>query len=223
MQRPLVLTIAGLDPAGNAGVIADLRAIERAGGNGAAVIAVQTVQDARGVQVARPVDPELIQMQLQSVLATGRVRAIKTGALGDEHAVNAIADAIAGYAMPVVIDPVLLSTSGGVLLSGAGLAALRERLFERATLITPNIPEAERLTGLTIESVADMERAARELVGGRGGVLVKGGHLAGDAIVDVLLWDGQITHFAHPRLELARPRGTGCRLASTIATALALG
>ena len=222
---PTALTIAGSDPTGGAGLQADLQVFATLGVHGTAVVSSLTVQDSLRVHDARHVPAATVAAQLQTLLADLGIDAAKTGMLATAETVNVVADALHSVAdLPLVIDPVLVSTSGRELLEPAGVEALRRRLLPRATLITPNIPEAEALTGLTIQSVDDMRRAGELLLAmGADAALIKGGHLAG-APIDVLVDGNETVELEGRRVELDAPaHGTGCALSSAIAALLARG
>ena len=219
---PVVLTIAGSDPSGGAGIQADLKTFATLGVYGAAVITALTAQNTCGVRGIEPVAPTFVVQQLDCVLADLEVRAIKTGMLGRGAVVEALAERLAAVATPIVVDPVLVATAGQPLTEAGAVDVIRRRLLPLAALVTPNLAEAEALTGRVVSSPAEMRDAARALVDlGARAALVKGGHLDGLA-VDVL-HDGVKTH------ELTAPRvpgvfhGAGCTLAAAIAVGLAQG
>jgi hydroxymethylpyrimidine/phosphomethylpyrimidine kinase len=220
---PVVLTIAGSDPSGGAGIQADLKTFATLGAFGAAVVTAITAQNTWEVRGVEVVSPAFVVEQLDAVLDDLDVRAIKTGMLGRVAVVEAVAHRLAaGPAVPIVLDPVLVSTAGQPLTEADAVATIRRDLLPLATLVTPNLPEAEALTGRPVSTPAGMRDAARALTDlGARAVLVKGGHLP-DAAVDVL-WDGTRFH------ELAAPRvpgvfhGTGCTLSAAIAVHLARG
>ena len=224
-RQACVLTIAGLDPSGGAGIAADLRMIRAAGLWGCAAVAVLTVQSTAGLLSATPVDPHLVIAQAREVLAHQRVASIKTGALGSVDNVRAVFALLAQYPdIPVVIDPVMIATrapSGARLLDATALHALREGL-KLATVVTPNVDEAEALLGMRIADADDLVRAARALVrAGARAALVKGGHLADGPSIDALAIGPRALKFIAPRLPLAPFHGGGCSLASLIAAYLA--
>jgi hydroxymethylpyrimidine/phosphomethylpyrimidine kinase len=223
---PTALAVGGLDPSGGAGVLADAAAFRAVGAHPAAVVAVSTVQSGRAFGGASPSDAGAVAAAIEAVLAAQDVRAVKTGALGSAALVEVVARLAARPgAPPFVVDPVLASTTGGALIDEAGGAALRERLLPVAALITPNLPEAAALTGIPVEGIDGMLRAADALLArGCRAVLVKGGHLAGDEVVDVFAGaSGARRIFREARLPGGEVRGTGCALASFIAGFLALG
>ncbi|MEP7086214.1 MAG: bifunctional hydroxymethylpyrimidine kinase/phosphomethylpyrimidine kinase [Gemmatimonadota bacterium] len=222
---PIALTIAGSDSGGGAGVQADLKSFHHFHVFGTSVITAVTAQNTRGVQgwVAIPVS--MIEAQIDSVAGDLRPAATKTGMLADSAIVTAVAASLRRYALaPLVVDPVMVSASGDPLLERAAVAALRDVLIPLATLVTPNLDEAEILVGETVRDVEAMERAGRVLVArGATAALIKGGHLVGDAAIDVLVHGDRVRVFTHPRLETRHTHGTGCTLSSAITALLALG
>ena len=221
---PVALTIAGSDPSGGAGIQADLRTFAAFGVYGASVVTALTAQDTRRVRAIAEVTPAFVAEQLDAVLDDLEVRAAKTGMLHRAPVIDAVVARLRARPLPhLVVDPVMVATSGDPLLEPAGIAALRERLLPLATLVTPNLREAEVLTGRAVTTVAEMREAARALVAlGARAALVKGGHLAGDA-VDVL-YDGRgFRELGAPRREGRRLHGTGCVLSAAITAGLARG
>ena len=223
--RPVALTIAGSDPSGGAGIQADVVTFARCGVHGASVVAALTVQDTRGVRAVMGVPPELVAQQLAAVRDDLDVRAAKTGMLLGAAVVEIVADALRARPVPaLVVDPVLRATSGDALLDPAALDVLRTRLLPLATLVTPNLDEAEALTCRRVDRPEAMRDAARALVDelGAGAALVKGGHLAGPAL-DVL-YDGRALHdLSAARVAGGTVRGTGCALSAAVTAGLALG
>jgi hydroxymethylpyrimidine/phosphomethylpyrimidine kinase len=220
---PRVLTIAGSDPGGGAGIQADLKTMLALGAHGMSVISAVTAQNSVGVQGTWELPPAAVRAQLDSVLSDIGVQAVKTGMLGSAAIVDAVADGLAGVAAPIVVDPVAASKHGEPLLSKDAIADVKYRLVPMATLVTPNLHEAGLLTGARAEDERGMVRAAEAVhaLGARW-VLVKGGHLPGDP-VDVL-FDGQtVRRFPGPRIPATHTHGTGCTLASAIACFLAVG
>lgn len=220
-----VLTIAGIDPTGRAGVAADLRAFCALGVHGALAVTALTAQDDGGVSALSVTDPDLVAGQIAAAAATVAVKAVKTGMLGDARVVAAVGAALAGGRLgPVVVDPVLGASSGGVLLEAAAWPVLVSELLPLATVATPNLPEASLLLGRPVEGRREMPDAAAALAGmGSPAVLLKGGHLQGPDCPD-LLWDrGRLTWLEGPRLASRGARGTGCTLSAAIAARLALG
>ncbi|MBM3474416.1 MAG: bifunctional hydroxymethylpyrimidine kinase/phosphomethylpyrimidine kinase [Armatimonadetes bacterium] len=218
------LTIAGSDPTGGAGIQADLQVFSSLGCHGAAAITALTVQDTRGVHATHHVPPECVRDQLVCLLADVRVDAIKTGMLGLGATAEAVAGVLEAYPeTPLVVDPVLRSTSGSPLLDDAGLIILQQRLIPIATLVTPNLDEAELLTGLQVRSLRQMRDCARRLTDlGAKAALVKGGHLPGDP-VDVLCIAGECRDLPGSRVDRHAVHGTGCALAGAAAVFLAEG
>jgi hydroxymethylpyrimidine/phosphomethylpyrimidine kinase len=219
-----VLTIAGSDSGAGAGVQADARTITALGGYALMAITAVTAQNTRGVKAWRAVDTDLLTAQIEAVLGDFPVAAIKTGLLPGAAAVRAVARALEEFPkVPLVVDPVIGSTSGTRFLSEAGLRVLRKELLPRAMLVTPNWPEAEVLSGVTISSFDDAVEAARKILEtGCGAVLVKGGHAPGGRCQDVLVTtEGRVTRFTARRIETMNTHGTGCVLSAAIAVELA--
>ncbi|HEX8755481.1 MAG TPA: bifunctional hydroxymethylpyrimidine kinase/phosphomethylpyrimidine kinase [Steroidobacteraceae bacterium] len=224
--RPPVLVIAGSDCSGGAGIARDLTVLSDLGCTPLCAITAVTAQTHGRVVSVHHVPPEVVRSQIRAALESAPVGAIKIGMLGTAATVSAVADSLpAGGNIPIVLDPVLLSSSGGVLLDEAGRAQMRARLFPQTALLTPNLPEAASLCGTA--PAADREACvaqARSLLAmGVGAVLLKGGHAEGPEAVDLLLTaDDSPQWLVSPRLA-ARRRGTGCALASAIAAGLAGG
>jgi hydroxymethylpyrimidine/phosphomethylpyrimidine kinase len=220
MSRPVpkgrVLILAGSDSGGGAGVQADIKTVTALGGYAATAITAITVQNTLGVFGVHPLPPEVVEAQARAVLDDIGADAIKTGMLGDRPTVEAAArvlDAAAG--VPAVIDPVMVAKGGASLLADDAIEAVRALLVRRAALLTPNAPEAEALTGIEVKDLAGQRRAAEALLAlGAGAVLIKGGHVPGETITDVLLAPEGEHLFEHPRLHTRHTHGTGCTLAS---------
>ncbi|PYP77928.1 MAG: bifunctional hydroxymethylpyrimidine kinase/phosphomethylpyrimidine kinase [Gemmatimonadetes bacterium] len=224
--RTIVLTIAGSDSGGGAGIQADLKTFARFGVYGASVITAVTAQNTRGVSAWERVTPALVGAQIDAVAADLRPAAIKSGMLGDAEVVHTVADGIRRHGLsPYVLDPVMAATSGDPLLAPDAISAIVTELFPLATLVTPNLDEVGMLLGDRPNDVAAMERAARALVAERGAhaALVKGGHLTGEELVDVLFDGTRLRRFAHQRVATTSTHGTGCTLSAALAAALALG
>ena len=224
--HPCALTVAGSDSGGNAGIQADLRAFHAYGLHGCTVFTALTAQNPRGVKSVHAVPPAFVADQLDAVFEMYAVKALKTGMLATADVIGTVAAKLAAHPrVKKVIDPVMVATSGAKLLADDAVAVLAERLLPLATVITPNVPEAEVLLGDAIETAADLRLAARTLARKfRCAVLVKGGHAAGGAAEDVLYDGRRIRVFSCPRI--ARPvstHGTGCTLAAAIAAGLACG
>jgi hydroxymethylpyrimidine/phosphomethylpyrimidine kinase len=219
-----VLIVAGSDSGGGAGIQADLRTVSALGGFGMTAITALTAQNTLGVFGVHPVPPEFIIQQMRVVLDDIGADAIKIGMLGSAEIAEAAADFLETIDIPVVLDPVMVSTSGSALLDAPGAAAMKQRLLPKALLLTPNLREAEALTGLRIDGLAAMEQAAEQLLGfGPRNVLLKGGHLDGDELIDLLIGQDGRTEFHHPRIDTRHTHGTGCTLASAVAVGLAQG
>jgi hydroxymethylpyrimidine/phosphomethylpyrimidine kinase len=224
MKMKTVLIIAGSDPGAGAGLQQDLKAVTLLGAYGLTVPTALTVQNSRGVTAVHPVAPEVVAAQLEAVLADFPVNAVKIGMLANPAIVEVVAERLKDLTQaPVVLDPVLAAGGGFPLLEDSGVAAMQDKLFPRTYLLTPNVPEAARLTGLTITTPEELEEAARRLQAqGPNWVLAKGGHLPGEP-VDVLT-DGQNAyHLPGVRLAAPHQHGTGCLLASAAAAGLAQG
>ena len=225
-QYPRLLTIAGSDSGGGAGIQADLKTFSALGCFGMTAITALTAQNTTGVRAIHGVPPDMLCAQIDAVLDDIGVDAVKIGMLHSPEIVHTVASAIDRHALPhVVLDPVMVATSGAVLIDSPAIAALVRELFGRAALVTPNLDEASLLVGRTLASEADMQVAAQELLAkGARAVLLKGGHLAGDVVSDLLQSAGSAPHWMRaPRIATTNTHGTGCTLSSAIAAYLALG
>ena len=225
-HRTVVLTIAGSDSGGGAGIQADLKTFARFGVFGASVITAVTAQNTRGVRGWERVSPALVGSQIDAVAEDLRPAAIKSGMLGDAEVVHAVTEGVRRHTLaPYVLDPVMAATSGDALLTSDAIAAIVEELFPLATLVTPNLDEVALLLGERPSDEAGMERAARALVERHGAraALVKGGHLAGEELVDVLFDGRAMRRFSHRRIDTTSTHGTGCTLSAAIAASMALG
>ena len=219
-----VLVIAGSDSGGGAGVQADIKTVTAMGGHASSAITAITVQNTLGVFGVHPIPTEIILAQARAVLDDIGADVIKTGMLGDAEVVEAVAALLDQVLIPAVIDPVMIAKGGAVLLESRALAALRDLLIPQAALLTPNAPEAEALTGLRVETTDDLRRAGEALLElGAKAVLMKGGHIAGPVLTDILMTAGGETLFTGPRIETRHTHGTGCTLASACAAGLAQG
>ncbi|KJY42218.1 phosphomethylpyrimidine kinase [Streptomyces sp. NRRL B-1568] len=220
---PRVLTVAGSDSGGGAGIQADLKTMLALGVHGMSVLTAVTAQNSRGVQGVWPLPAEAVRAQFRSVADDIGVQAVKTGMLASAELVRTVADLLADVTAPVVVDPVGISKHGDALLAASALEAVRTRLLPAATVATPNLDEVAWLTGVQVASEADLRRAAEAVLAyGPRWVLVKGGHLSGDAVD--LLTDGTEEHWLRSaRLDNRHTHGTGCTLASAIASELAKG
>ena len=221
-----LLTIAGSDSGGGAGIQADLKTFSALGCFGMSAITALTAQNTCGVRAIHGVPPGMLTDQINAVVEDIGVDAVKIGMLHSPEIVEAVASAIDRHALPhVVLDPVMVATSGAVLIDSPAIAALVHQLFGRAVVITPNLDEASLLVGRTLTNEQDMQVAAHELLAkGARAVLLKGGHLAGDVVSDLLQVAGAAPHWMRgPRIVTANTHGTGCTLSSAIAANLALG
>ncbi|MGE0224601.1 MAG: bifunctional hydroxymethylpyrimidine kinase/phosphomethylpyrimidine kinase [Acetobacteraceae bacterium] len=225
-MRGRVLVIAGSDSGGGAGIQADIKTITALGGFAMTALTALTAQNTLGVFGVLPVPPDFIRQQIAVVMDDLGADVLKTGMLGDTTTIEAVSDALAEHApkVPLVLDPVMVAKGGHHLLASDAVATLRRRLLPRATVITPNLPEAEALAGMNIASVAEMRAAAQALLAlGVPAVLLKGGHLPGDDLVDLLATPDGIEEFAGTRIQTRHTHGTGCTTASAVATGLAQG
>lgn len=224
MPHPRVLTVAGSDSGGGAGIQADLKTMLAHGVHGMSVLAAVTAQNSVGVQGYWELPVEAVRAQLDSVLGDIGVDAVKTGMLASTALVEAVAEVLADVPAPVVVDPVGVSKHGDSLLAPDAVAAVRDRLLPVADLVTPNLYEVEQLTGVKVTEESGLRRAADAVLAlGPRAVLVKGGHLDGDPVDLLLTRDGTERRFRAARLDNRHTHGTGCTLASAIASRLALG
>jgi len=226
----IALTIAGSDSSGGAGIQADLKTFTALGVYGASVITALTAQNTRGVQGVEAIRPAFVLAQLDSVLCDLEVGAVKTGMLANRAIVSAVAGRLRAAAAgdpppPLIVDPVMVATSGDALLADDAVAALRQELAPLAALLTPNLAEAARLLETDMASNEAEAAAQATALAARLGcpVLVKGGHGAGDTAVDVLADGSDLVRFARPRLDTVHTHGTGCVLAAAVAALLAQG
>lgn len=221
----IALTIAGSDSGGGAGIQADLKTFSALGVYGCSVVTAVTAQNTRDVTAVHLIPTEVITAQIQAVLSDFSVRSIKIGMLGSPELIHCVADALAGYDGPIVLDPVMIAKSGVALLQEAAIATLRDRLLPRATVLTPNIPEAARLLDQPEEYMAcGLKRQARDLHAlGPRAVLMKGGHGVGDFCTDWLVTDRGELALKADRIRTRNTHGTGCSLSSAIAAGLARG
>jgi hydroxymethylpyrimidine/phosphomethylpyrimidine kinase len=224
--RGRVLIVAGSDSGGGAGVQADIKAVTALDAFAATAITALTAQNTLGVHAVEPVPADFIKAQMVAVLDDIGADCIKTGMLHDANVIEAVAETLAahGAGVPLVLDPVMVAKGGARLLDEGAVTALKSVLLPGATLATPNIPEAEALLDSAIDGAGAMEAAARALRDlGPGAVLLKGGHLKGDTVVDVLVTPDGVQRFEEPRIDTPHTHGTGCTLASAIAAGLAQG
>ncbi len=223
---PIALTIAGSDSGGGAGIQADLKVFQRFQVFGTSAITAVTAQNTLGVTAWTAVSPELVREQLNALMADLRPAAVKSGMLGNREIARITADVVREHTLvPYVLDPVMVATSGDLLVDDGTVTTILKQLVPLSTLVTPNIDEAQVLLEQSVQDIAGMERAARSLVEDHGAhaALVKGGHLPGLEMVDVLFADGALEHFRHPRIETTSLHGTGCTLSAAITAHLARG
>ena len=223
-MRPVALTIAGSDSGGGAGIQADLKTFAAHGVYGASALTLVTAQNTRGIRRSATLDPELIQSQIEAVFDDFPVAAVKTGALGNTSVIEVVARALNGRNLPLIVDPVMLAKSGDPLLEDDALEAMKSLLFPLATLVTPNLPEAERLLDLPAgqlnlpDAVQALIRRALPFP-----MLLKGGHGTEEQLHDHLLLPGLIQEFISVRQFTRHTHGTGCTLSAAITANLALG
>ncbi|MEO7952924.1 MAG: bifunctional hydroxymethylpyrimidine kinase/phosphomethylpyrimidine kinase [Polaromonas sp.] len=225
-EYPRVLSIAGSDSGGGAGIQADLKTFAALGCYGMTAITALTAQNTLGVRAIHAVPPAILRAQIDAVVEDIGLHAVKIGMLHSPEIVQTVAESIDRHGMVnVVLDPVMIATSGAVLIDNPAMAALVQELFNRAIVVTPNLDEASLLVGRPVDSEPAMETAAQEMLGmGASAVLLKGGHLAGDVVSDLLVTrDGGVHWMRAPRIRSANTHGTGCTLSSAIAAHLALG
>ncbi|MEE8061362.1 MAG: bifunctional hydroxymethylpyrimidine kinase/phosphomethylpyrimidine kinase [Gemmatimonadales bacterium] len=221
----IALTIAGSDSGGGAGIQADLKTFQQFGVFGTSVVVAVTAQNTKGVQAIHAVPGEVITAQLDAIADDLPPQALKTGMLADSPTVELVAEALRRHRWsPYVLDPVMVATSGDRLQTDAAADTLRQVLLPLATVVTPNTEEASRLTGIDVGDETTMMEAGRTLLeAGAGAVLVTGGHLTGDTVVDVLVGPDWTRRYANPRIETRSTHGTGCTLSAAITANLALG
>ncbi|MGH7630940.1 MAG: bifunctional hydroxymethylpyrimidine kinase/phosphomethylpyrimidine kinase [Gemmatimonadales bacterium] len=221
----IALTIAGSDSGGGAGIQADLKTFHQFGVFGTSAIVALTAQNTRGVRAVEPVSHAMITAQFDALAEDLPPDALKTGMLADAGLVRLVAASIrARDWAPLVVDPVMVSTSRDRLLSREAEGVLRAELVPLAAAVTPNLDEAEFLTGREVRDVPAMQRAGEEIMAlGAGAALIKGGHLEAEVLTDVLVWAGGVRLFRHPRLRTTSTHGTGCTLSAAITAGLALG
>ena len=222
-MTPRILVVAGSDSSGGAGIQADIKTVTMLGGYAATAVTAVTVQDTTGVHGVHAIPVDVIVAQMRAVIDDIGVDCIKLGMLGSVEVIAAVGEVLRGVRVPIVLDPVMVAKGGASLLDDDAVAALMT-LLPLATLVTPNTPELVALTGVEIEDEGDALLAAQELIGvGARAVLAKGGHLAGDEVVDWLVTRNGHTRFAAPRIVSRHTHGTGCTLASAIAVGMGRG
>ncbi|AOB32896.1 phosphomethylpyrimidine kinase [Bordetella sp. H567] len=221
---PNALSIAGVDPSGGAGVLADVKAMSALGAYGCAVIAALTAQNTEGVSQVAPVPPLFVGQQIDTLFADVRIDAVKIGMLGQQGVIQVVAEKLARWRPPhIVLDPVMVAKSGDLLLERAAVGALREALLPQATLLTPNLPEAGvLLEERPVETVKEMRRVAERLRNkmahdGQRWVMVKGGHLPGDDTIDLLHDGDRMIELPGRRIATRNTHGTGCTLSAALA------
>ncbi|MCB2108471.1 MAG: bifunctional hydroxymethylpyrimidine kinase/phosphomethylpyrimidine kinase [Rhodobacteraceae bacterium] len=225
-MRGRVLIVAGSDSGGGAGIQADIKTVTALGGYAATAVTAITVQNTLGVSAVHDVPPEIVAQQIEAVVTDLGADIIKTGMLGSAAVIDAVAESISRCAadIPLVVDPVMRAKGGHALLPEDAASLLVSKLVRRARIVTPNLPEAEVLTGRVIKTVADMDAAIPALRAlGAEAVLLKGGHLEGDDVVDLLISADNVVRLSDRRIATRSTHGTGCTLASAIAAGLATG
>jgi hydroxymethylpyrimidine/phosphomethylpyrimidine kinase len=221
---PAALTIAGSDPSGGAGIQADLKTFHQMGIYGESVITLITVQNTLRVQRVEVLDPSLVLEQIHAVITDIPPAAAKTGAMGSSAVVEAVSSAVLGFTCPLVVDPIMISKHGTPLADQAACEAMRALLLPGAFLLMPNLMEAEWLAGFPVRNIDHMEHAAKMLANmGARNVLIKGGHLEGDAVDLLYLEDGNVRLFTSPRIATRHTHGTGCTYSAAVTAGLALG
>jgi hydroxymethylpyrimidine/phosphomethylpyrimidine kinase len=225
MKAPArILIVAGSDPSGGAGIQADIKTVTALGGYAMTAITALTVQNTLGVTDVFEAPEPIVRAQIRACLSDIGADAAKTGMLATAQLVEAVAEELSGARAPLVCDPVMVAKGGASLIAEQAVAALVSSLLKLAALVTPNAPEAERLTGLEVRDADGQMRAGEKLLKlGAAAALVKGGHVEGEIIRDVLVWEGGVRVFESPRIHTQHTHGTGCTLASAIATGLGAG
>jgi hydroxymethylpyrimidine/phosphomethylpyrimidine kinase len=225
MSVPIAVTIAGSDSGGGAGIQADLKTFAALGVYGVTVITAITAQNTVGVRAVQEAEPEIIRAQLDAVAEDFTIGALKTGMLSTARIIEEVAKGIRRHRItPLVIDPVMVAKSGDRLLHEDAVEALRRQLLPLARVVTPNIPEAEVLSGSAIRSLEDRIIAAKVILSlGARAVVIKGGHAPGDPVVDLLVDETGSTPFSAPRVATKQTHGTGCTFSAAIAAGLARG
>ncbi|HET7334800.1 MAG TPA: bifunctional hydroxymethylpyrimidine kinase/phosphomethylpyrimidine kinase [Rhizomicrobium sp.] len=225
-KPPRLLIVAGSDSSGGAGIQADIKTATAFGVYAMSAVTSVTVQDTTRVHAVHAIPTVLVRRQIEVCLKDIGADAIKIGMLGSPALVKAVAETLAKHAknIPIVLDPVMVATSGSKLVPENAVAAIKKYLVPLATVVTPNIPETRKLVGMRGSGSKDAERAARKLMAlGAKAVLIKGGHATRATIDDVLVWERGVEIYAFPRLKTRNTHGTGCTLASAIASGLAHG
>ncbi|MFC0384547.1 bifunctional hydroxymethylpyrimidine kinase/phosphomethylpyrimidine kinase [Muricoccus vinaceus] len=219
-----VLIVAGSDSGGGAGIQADIKAVTAMGAYAATAVTALTAQDTEGVRAVHPVPLDFLRLQIRMSLEDIGADCIKTGMLADAATIDAVCDELSGAGLPLVADPVMVAKGGARLLDMGAVETLKRRLMPLAAVLTPNLPEAEVLSGMAIPDLEAMRHAAGLLMTlGVPAVLLKGGHLEGPVVHDVLATEEGVEVFESPRIDTRHTHGTGCTLASAIAAGLAQG
>jgi len=222
-----LLTIAGSDSGGGAGIQADLKTFAAHGGYGLSIVTALTAQNTREVRAVLEVPAEMVAAQIDAVLEDIGADAVKIGMLANAALIRIVAERLrahlAGTGVPIVLDPVMVAKSGDRLLREDAVEALKAELLPLAAVVTPNVPELEVLTGLPAGDEGERTRAAAALAALGPAVLAKGGHAVGEEVVDLLIAEGRVQRFVHPRLHTRATHGTGCTLSSAIAARLGAG
>jgi hydroxymethylpyrimidine/phosphomethylpyrimidine kinase len=222
-MKSVALTIAGSDPSGGAGIQADLKTFHQRGVYGTSVVTLVTVQNTQKVSDIMILSPDIVEKQIDAVLEDIPPAAAKTGALGNSEIVEAVAGKAREFSFPLVVDPVMISKHGLPLMTDPARTILAEKLLPCAFLITPNMHEAEEMSGMPVRNPESMEKAAKIIAQkGAKAVLIKGGHLEGEAI-DILYWNGVMRRFSSPRENTRHTHGTGCTYSACIVAELAKG
>lgn len=224
-MRPQVLTIAGSDSGGGAGIQADLKTFQELGVFGTSVVTAVTAQNTRGVHGVEAVSPELVTRQLDAIGTDFSIEACKTGMLFDATCIEVVAAGVRRHVLKrLVVDPVMVAKGGASLLQDTAIDALKTSLLPLAAVVTPNVPEAEVLTGMTIRSLEDrLEAAKRILSYGVEAVILKGGHLEGDVAQDVVMTSAEAYLLSAPRIQTMHTHGTGCTFSAALTSELAKG
>ena len=224
MATSVALTIAGSDPSGGAGIQADLKTFHQFEVYGEAVISLITVQNTQRVEEVVFLDPGLVARQIDAVLDDIPPDAAKTGALGSALIIEAVASRARSFSFPLVVDPVMISKHGASLMAADARGTLIEKLLPHAFLVTPNLHEAESLAGMAVRDAEEMEKAAARIQGlGCRNVLIKGGHLIGEANDVLVTEDGKVHHYRGGRIDTPHTHGTGCTYSAAITADLAKG
>ncbi len=221
----VAMTIAGSDPVGGAGIQADTRTFEAMGVKGVSVISALTAQNEKRVAGIAPVDPDFVALQIETVFEAVATDAVKTGMLLNAGVIGSVAEVLAKHNVKnLVVDPVMKATAGGDLLDPSALDSLTQKLFPIACLVTPNAPEATALTGIEVTDIKSMKNAAIKIARlGPENVVITGGHIDGERLIDLLLTDGIFSEFVHGRVDTKQTHGTGCVFSAAVTAALARG